>query len=168
MIARRDQAADRLRTGSLALNGSSIVAILASLSGEGSAAKWIGLSPDNTSVAAAFFVVGAGLAGLSLVISTGLFATESSDAFERMLATRRVAAAYETDDSPAARAEALTALTAMHATPLVDFQYSNASIVMQSLSAGAWLGGMIVPLSSAFGLGGKIAAAWAFTTSLFI
>ena len=158
---------ERLRTGCLALNGSSIVAILASLSGDGTAAKWIGLSPDNTATTAGFFVAGAGLAGLSLIISTGLFTTESADAFSRMLATRQLAASHEVEDSPAARESALNALKAMHATPLVDFQYSNVSIWMQSASAAAWLAGMCVPLVSAFGIAGKVSDAWAAAIGIF-
>lgn len=164
LVARRDQANDRLRTGSLALNGSSIVAMLATLSGDGTAARWIGLNESNTALTAAFFVVGAALAGASLVLTTGLFATESSDAFNRMLAARRVAASYEVEDTQESRIRAVDALVEMHATPQVDFRYSRASIVTQSMGAGAWLAGMCIPITTALDIWGKLGAAWSAVT----
>lgn len=160
LIARRDQANDRIRTGSLALNGSSLVAMLALLSGEGKAAAWIGLTSHNTALTAAFFVVGAALSGSSIVAAGAQFATEAGDAFGRMLKTRSAAAAHEAYDTQSGRTGVTEALAGLHASPLVDFQYSPASIFLQSCGASAWIAGMCVPLASAFGLAERAGTVW--------
>jgi len=162
LVQRRDELSDKIRTGSLALNGSSLVAMLAALSGEGKAAQWIGLTPDNTALTAAFFVVGAAASGAAIIVANGLFATEASDAFDRMLKARQVLSIYDAEDSQQSRDASLRALQDFHAAPLVDFQYSRASIAAQSSGAGLWLAGMCIPLLTAAGADGAVERAWAW------
>lgn len=152
LIVRRDQAQDRLRTGSLALNGSSIVAMLALLGSEGQAVTWVGFTQDNTPVAACAFVLGTFLAGVSLLAAQNFFVAEASDSFVRTSSARDWAASYEaplTEDGWGRNREAMAKY---HESPLVDFQYSTVSLWAQTLSGGCWLFGIITPLGHSLGL----------------
>lgn len=151
LIAKRDQLQDRLRTGSLALNGGSLVALMTMLGNEGKVAGWIGLNPHNSAVSAAFFALGVLLAGVSMMAADRVCTEESSKAFVRYMTVRRLAATYEALHSPEGWKSSQDAIEQASAAPLVDFEYSRLSIFAQNLSGGSWFVGMAVPLAASFG-----------------
>lgn len=151
LIAKRDQLQDRLRTGSLALNGGSLVALMTMLGNEGKVAGWIGLNAHNSSVSAACFALGVLLAGISIAAADRVCTAESSKAFVRYMTVRRLAATYEASQSPGGWKSSQEALEEASKAPLIDFEYSHLSIFSQNLSGGSWFVGIAVPLAASFG-----------------
>jgi len=151
LVARRDQLLDRMRLGSLALNGASFIALLGALGGEGGAAKWLGYTPHSALFSACAFVAGIVCAAISTLIDANRQTVEASDAFARMLSARSLRAAFDLDASMANEQEVRRLLSEHGALPLVDFQFSVTATALQNASAGAWLAGVAFPLAATLG-----------------
>lgn len=141
LITRRDQMYDRRRFGAMALNGATLAGLMAAMSSDGKAIAWVGLTKSVAFWSAAAFVFGLVCAGIAALLASNKYTTESGDAFVRYMAAKRLAATYEASDWERAG----TAMDEHHKSPLVDFQYSIASIIFQNASYGCWLGGIGLP-----------------------
>lgn len=151
LIAKRDQAQDRIRTGLLALNGASLVAMLALLGNDSKSAVWIGVTSDNARLSAGAFATGLLFAGISMIITGNLFVNEASAAFARYMANRRVHAAYHAEMNEVGWKGVHEALEQRASSPLVDFEYSSWAIAAHNISAACCFFGICVPVAHSFG-----------------
>lgn len=151
LIAKRDQAQDRIRTGLLALNGASLVAMLALLGNDSKSASWIGVTADNARLSACAFAAGLLFAGISMIITGNLFVNEAGAAFARYMAARRVHAAYHAEANEQGWERITDALEQRAASPLVDFEYSVWAIAAHNISAACCFVGICVPIGHSFG-----------------
>ncbi|WP_294211328.1 hypothetical protein [uncultured Sphingomonas sp.] len=146
LVTRRDQMQDRLRFGAMALNGASLAGLMAAMGGDGKAASWAGLSGTVALWSATAFILGITCAGVAALIASNKYTTESGDAFKRYMTAKRLAATYEGGDWD----QASGAMEEHHESPLVDFQYSTASIALQNAAHGCWLAGICLPVLTKF------------------
>lgn len=159
-IRRRDEANEKLRFGLVGLNGASLVALLSALGGRGSAATWLGFTPQNALFSALLFVAGLMLAGYSINTQQNLSTTESGDASARVQTLRRLVALYEQDNTQANNDRYGETLAEYHKLPLTGFQFSSWAITAQHFSGGVWLAGILIPLMSK--LGPWLPTGWSF------
>ena len=148
---RRDQLLDKLRFGVLGLNGASIIALMSALGGKGSAATWLGFTEQTAQASAAAFIAGAIAAGVAITLEANLHRTEAGDCEARRSTAIRLNALYKAKLNAKNFDQAGAVMKEYHALPLVDFQFSKAAIVFQNCAAGAWLFGVLMPLSSLLG-----------------
>jgi hypothetical protein len=151
LIERRDDLLDRIRFGSLKLNGASLLALLAALGGKGEAATWLGFTAQTTRISAALFLVGAISAGISILLEANVHRTQSGDAFQRLSAATLHRSSYDNADSPANDQLTGRLMIEYQKSPLVDFKFSAPALWAQSVSTGLWLAGIVVPMSHALG-----------------
>ena len=149
LMQRRDAQNDKIRFGLIALNGGSLLALIGALGGNGTAASWLGFTPQNALISSASFGLGLILSGIAVVCQQNLFVTEAGDASARVQVLRRLVALYDQQATPENHDRLGEAMKEFHDLSLTGFQFSYSSIVSQNFSAGAWVMGILVPLSSA-------------------
>jgi len=150
---RRDKLFERIRFGVLTLNGASLIALISALGGTGAAATWLGFTQDNVIYSAAAFTLGTIAAGVGIAAQQFHYQREALDGFLRASALSSLAAHYERKASPEALDKHEQDMDALAKLPLTGFQHSHVAIWAQNFSQGAWLAGILVPLSTAIGLG---------------
>jgi hypothetical protein len=154
IIRGRDERADKLRFGIIALNAGSLLALLSALGGEGQAAKWLGFTASNATLAAGAFVGGLILGSASVFFQQNSSTREAGDAFKRYAHAGLVVALSEAVNSEDNRAR-LSELREGYANlPLVGFRQSILSVVCQNAAQGLWLLGIAIPLMRALGMSG--------------
>jgi hypothetical protein len=149
LSARKDQAGEKIRFGIFALNGASLVALMSTLAGEGSAATWLGFTASNSAMSAAGFAVGASLAGAALIREAGRQDVEAAHAFARQLKLSQIVALYSSEATDVNFRNLNELKAEYNELPLVGFGYSKIAIALQNLACGAWLLGMTIPLVQA-------------------
>ncbi len=149
LMQRRDAQNEKIRFGLIALNGGSLLALMGALGGAGNAASWLGFTPQNALISSASFVLGLILSGIAVTSQQNLSVTEAGDASARVQTLRRLVALYDQEATPANHDHLGKAMAEFHNLPLTGFQFSNSAIWAQNFSAGAWLMGILLPLSTA-------------------
>ncbi|MEG3150067.1 hypothetical protein U1769_09225 [Sphingomonas sp. ZT3P38] len=148
LLSRRDELEDRLWFGGIAINAASLLALLSALGGKGEAAKWLGFDGPIALGSACAFTVGLIAAITALTVRQRIYYRETSDAYMRVMTAVRIVSEFETaDPDDHDRLEAL--FQEYLGLPLVSFQFSRVAIVLQSLSGGAWLAGILMPITRA-------------------
>lgn len=147
LIARRDQMQEKLQFGTLALNGGSLIGLITALSGEGSAAKWLGFDASSAPISAAAFVVGVVLCRLSLNIEHNRQSIEAGNAFARQSEASMLSALYKAPASKFVMEKIRDVMKRYHDLPLVDFDYSVVSITLKNFAGAAWVVGIAIPLA---------------------
>lgn len=148
-MARRDQAIEKVRFGLVALNGASIVALISTLGGNGDVAKWFGFTPVITVYSAISFAIGAVLAGHSLNAQTNDYTLETGDAWARWSKLNTLLSLYANEADKQAIDQYSVALSEYHNLELVGFQGGKQARWAQHFAAGAWMNGILAPLSNA-------------------
>lgn len=148
LIARRDDLKDKLRSGLVALNAGSLLALLASLNGEGSAAGWIGVDASNARWIAACFVGGLFAAGASYHVADHGINSELSDSIPRVRSAEHRVALYEKAACVETNEELREALEDYAKIPLVGFRVSIPHIVSLGLAQAFWIAGIVIPLAT--------------------
>lgn len=146
LIARRDALVDKVRFGTLALNGASIIALLTILGGSGKAAAWVGFNPERARWSLLFFALGTILSGLSAWIEADRARGEPADAFQRMSFYGSLASMHAMPASDENVRAAVEQWKGTKDLPLIDFQYSRWAIGAGAFGAACWLGGIAVPV----------------------
>ncbi len=147
-LRRRDETSDKIRFGLIALNGASIIALLSALGGGGTAANWLGFNDQNALWSALLFVIGLASAGHSINTQQNLSTKESGDASARAQTLRRLVSLYEEEKTHERLENYSKTLAQFHGLPLTGFQFSHRAILAQHVSGGAWLAGILIPLST--------------------
>lgn len=149
LMQRRDAQNEKIRFGLIALNGGSLLALMGALGGAGNAASWLGFTPQNALISSASFVLGLILSGIAVTSQQNLSVIEAGDASARVQTLRRLVALYDQEATPDNHDRLGNAMAEFHNLPLTGFQFSNSAIWAQNFSAGAWLMGILLPLSTA-------------------
>jgi len=144
---RRDQLSEKLKIGLVSINGASLIALLGAMGGQGVTARWLGLTSQTALGAGLLFTVGVILANHSLNVTGRLYVKEAGDAVGRMHALSRMVASCEALATEDNRKNYSQGLKEVHALPLVGFQWSWWSIVVENFAGGCWRAGMATALS---------------------
>lgn len=147
LIARRDALKDKLRAGLVTLNAGSLLALLASLNGEGSAASWVGIDASNAKWIATCFVCGLFAAGASYHVADYGISSELSDSIPKVRSAEHRVALYEKPACVETNDELREALEDYAKIPLVGFRVSIAHIVTLGLAQAFWTAGIVLPLA---------------------
>ena len=148
LIGRRDMLRDKLRSGLTALNGGSLVALMAALNGDGSAASWIGIDHHNARWVAGCFVIGLMAAGYAYRVAETATTNETADSIGRVGAAETRIALYESPPSDENNEKLRSALEKYAELPLVGHRTTTIEIVTLSVSQIAWTTGLLLPLIS--------------------
>jgi hypothetical protein len=151
LVQRRDALNDSARTGCLALNAGSLVALFSLAGASAEAAERVGFTQERTAYCAAAFAIGAILAAVSTLLEANRTNTEAGDAVARLIYSRALASAFENEATEEANKRLVNQMMEFHKLALVDFQYSAAALWARGLSGGAWLVGVLLPLLHLFG-----------------
>lgn len=151
LVSRRDSLLDRVRFGTLALNGASIIAVLTILGGDGKTAGWIGFNSIAAKWSLVFFAVGTVLAGVSSWLEANRAREEPAQAFERLHFYGTLSSMYSLPGTDENQLKVLAEWEKCKKLPLVDFGYSHASIWTGTFGAASWLCGISIPVAHALG-----------------
>ncbi|MEL7728495.1 hypothetical protein AAG612_03050 [Citromicrobium bathyomarinum] len=144
-LVRRDSLLDRMRFGSLSLNGVTLLAGLSQVAEDFTLNPW----SEGGSTAIAFFVVGIVLAMLSMQREHLHLIGLASDQGLRLDALQRIASTLEGEISSAAIERLGEELKAWAARPPKDHTLDAWGLRFMHLSAACWFVGLIVGLATA-------------------
>jgi hypothetical protein len=146
LYTRRDNYADRLRTGGLAFNAASLTAVLTALGNPMVAAGRFGLSTPDLALSACLFILGlmAGIVGIWL--ETNRLQHELATQFDRMSRQMRHQGCLALLASAENENQLQEAMGDNHALPPDDFRFSWVAAFATNLAGWLWLAGAAVPL----------------------
>lgn len=150
LVTRRDSIRDKLRSGLTVLNGGSLVALLAALNGDGTAAAWVGITAENAKWVAGGFVLGLITAGIAYRADEFAVNSEVGDSIVRVQAAEQFVAMYEANPTAAQYEELQSQIANYYELPLVGHRYSVLNILPLALSQGLWLTGILTPILTTF------------------
>lgn len=148
LLARRDDIRDKLRSGLTALNGGSLVALMAALNGDGTAAGWIGIDVHNAKWIAASFALGLVAAGIAYRLDENSTGYEMADSINRVGASERQIALYEGEATKDLIEKVDREMKAYGGLPVVGHRVQIKTIWALAVSQFFWATGIFVPLSA--------------------
>lgn len=146
LLARRDDLRDKLRSGLTALNGGSLVALMAALNGDGTAAGWIGIDVHNAKWIAASFALGLVAAGIAYRLDESATGYEVADSINRVGSSERQIALYEGSATDELIEKVGREMNAYATLPVVGHRVQGKTIVALALSQFFWATGIFIPL----------------------
>lgn len=147
LINRRDALRDKLRSGLAALNGGSLVALLAALNGDGKAAQWIGIGQHNAKWVALSFILGLFAAAWSYRAAEVATTNETADSISRVSSAELRVALYEARPSDESNERLRQELENYAKLPLVGHRVATHEIVALGISQLFWTAGILIPLA---------------------